>query len=158
MTLTNNRPPKALQFINVSNPEAMQRASKHRAAIRSHAARTTHAAARQARTVEYQAGRLVTPAQRPVENDIHGVGVYRLVEAAPRTTTDVEFKWQKEVDEATIVVPSPFVYVLGSKLKDPFESFVTSCTPTEQFLLHHCKYDGLFIVCSAVYQDSHRLF
>jgi hypothetical protein len=143
MSPRNTHPPKALRFIDVSNPEARERASKHRAAIRSHAARATHAAARHARTVEYQAGKIVAPPQQSlqVENDKHGVG--KGVQPAPRTTTDKKLEWEKEVEVAAIVDPSPFVDMPGSKSKDPFESFVASFTPIEQFLLYHCKYDGL---------------
>jgi hypothetical protein len=141
MSSRNTHPPKALQFIDVSNREARERASKHRAAIRSHAARATHAAARQARIIEYQAGKIVAPPQQSLEHDKHGVN--KGVQPAPRTTTDKKLEWEKEVEVATIVDPSPFIDMPGSKSKDPFDSFVASFTPIEQFLLHHCKYDGL---------------
>lgn len=141
MSPKNTHPPKALQFINISNPEARKRASKHRATIRSHAARTTHAAARQARMLAYQAGKIVSPPQRSLENGKYGVD--RGVQPAPRTTPDKKLEWEKEVAVVAIVVPSPFEDVPGSRSKDPFESFVASFTPTQQFLLYHCKYDGV---------------
>lgn len=139
MAPANSKPRRAVQFINLSNSEARDRAPKRRATIRSHAARATHAMARQARVREYQAsqGRTAQRQAQLFENVKTGSheASQLVVQKAPDEVSDggADAKMEAVVDRFVVGVP-------GSQQNDPFTSFAIAFTPIEHFLLTHCTY------------------
>lgn len=139
-----SNPRSAIQFINGYPQEAKESASKRRATIRSHAARATHAKARQARVREYQAGQLAAahvPQHQPETRSIEGEYLGTDEHHDQPITNVIE-----RVAEDGIVgyrmlgtVASPLLAAPNSGGNDPFMSFVAPFTRTEHFLFSHCE-------------------
>lgn len=141
MSSTISKPPRAILFINVSHPEARERASKQGTTIRSHAARVTHATARQARTIEYQAAKGATTQQpRPRRSEIDKHGSERGRHHATSNVADEVVGSRTDDQREAVVADSFLVRVPGSERTDPFMSFAKPFTSIEQFLLAHCEY------------------
>ncbi|OIW24596.1 hypothetical protein CONLIGDRAFT_685558 [Coniochaeta ligniaria NRRL 30616] len=136
MSSTNGKPRSTIQFINVSHPEARNDTPKHRAIIRSHAARVTHAVARQARTIQYQAGKSATTQQqhaRRIETD-KPVLDRDPPPAIPSVTGNMSERGT-EAESEYDVMSIPLVGVPGSERTGISTSFATPLTPIEHFLL-----------------------
>jgi hypothetical protein len=137
MSQLNSESHKAIQFVRVSGPKSRKHAWVHRSTIQSHAARTSHAKVRHARTIQYQAAN----AAKTTPQQIKRLGEDKLgIELAQADAANQQLEVATETRQGDVPGWQPVLCRMGSGRRDFFMSFVRPFKPIEHFLLDHCKY------------------
>jgi hypothetical protein len=142
MASSDSGPGGAIWFVNVTNPATGKHTSVDRSAMHSHAARVTHARARHARAVQYQAANVVASQRPPRRHPNDGqVADTALVGPTSHSAADQPLGVWAENPTTAVTARHPVPGGLGSGRRDLFASFARPFTPIEHRLLDYCEYD-----------------